>query len=299
MSNPTDPRREHPSTYFVQDRSNLDEMTRLHIQDTMLNKGMGGTLPEQPDPTIFRRVLDVGCGTGDWLIEAAKTYPNLSSLVGVDISGKMLDYARTQAEEQGVGSRIEFRTMDALRMLEFPVRSFDLVNHRLGMSWLRKREWPKLLQEYQRVSKPGGVIRITEAEMGGQSHSPALTRLSVLSLEVLHQAGNFYTRTPDGLTHHLPTLMSQHGVQNVQTRAHHLEFHAGSLECQSFYQDMQYLYRIALPYMRKWTHIPDDYEEIYQQMLTELQQPDFVGTWNLLTVWGTVPQKRRVESTRD
>src|SRR6266568_6555358 len=100
MSTSDQPRREHPSTYFVQDRSNLDEMTRLHIQDTMLNTGMGGALPEQPDPTIFQRVLDVGCGTGDWLIEAAKTYPNLSSLVGVDISGKMLDYARTQAEEQ-------------------------------------------------------------------------------------------------------------------------------------------------------------------------------------------------------
>jgi len=108
---------------------------------------------------------------------------------------------------------------------------------------------------------------------------------------VLHQAGNFYTRTPDGLTHQLPTLLTQQGVQNVQTRAHHLAFQAGSLEHQSFYEDMKYLYRIALPYMRKWTHIPDDYEEIYQQMLTELQQPDFVGTWNLLTVWGTVPQK--------
>src|SRR6266702_1969322 len=121
MSNPpTDPRREHPSAYFVQDRSNEEELTRLQIQDQMITAGMGGVLPEQPDPTIFQRILDVGCGTGGWLIEAAKTYPAISLLVGVDISSKMLDYARTQAEAGQVTDRVKFRAMDALRILEFP-----------------------------------------------------------------------------------------------------------------------------------------------------------------------------------
>lgn len=35
----------------------------------MVTKAMGGALPEQADPTLFRRVLDIGCGTGGWLIE--------------------------------------------------------------------------------------------------------------------------------------------------------------------------------------------------------------------------------------
>ena len=48
----------------------------------------------QPDPTIFERVLDVGCGKGGWLIEGARSYPTMKQLVGVDISGKMLQYAR-------------------------------------------------------------------------------------------------------------------------------------------------------------------------------------------------------------
>ncbi len=33
-TNPTDPRRQYPSTYFV-DRSNQDEMTRLIVQATL------------------------------------------------------------------------------------------------------------------------------------------------------------------------------------------------------------------------------------------------------------------------
>ena len=32
----TEPLREQESTYFVQDRSNLEEMKRLEVQDTML-----------------------------------------------------------------------------------------------------------------------------------------------------------------------------------------------------------------------------------------------------------------------
>ena len=128
---PTNPRREHASTYFVQDRSNQEELSRLQVQDQMLTRGMGGVLPEQPDPTIFHRVLDVGCGTGNWLIEAARTYPTMSLLIGIDISNKMVEIAREQAKAQQVNDRVEFHVMDALRALEFSDNYFDLVNLRL------------------------------------------------------------------------------------------------------------------------------------------------------------------------
>ncbi len=185
MSNPTNPRREHPSTYFVQDRSNKGEPIRLQIQDQMTTAGMGGVLPEQPDPTIFQRVIDVGCGTGSWLIEAAKTYPTMSLLVGIDVSGKMVEYACAQAEVKQVSDRVEFHTMDALRMLEFPSDYFDLVNHRFGQSWLRTWDWPKLLSEYQRVTRPGGVTRVTESdfnspETGKKNFATALRRSSTM-----------------------------------------------------------------------------------------------------------------------
>jgi hypothetical protein len=72
----------------------------------------------------------------------------------------------------------------------------------------------------------------------------------------------------------------------VQTRVHTLEFRAGTPEGQRFYEDVRLLYRTIVPFFRKWMRLPDDYEEIYQQMLSEVQQPNFIETAVLLTAWG-------------
>ena len=291
MSTSSNPSREHPSTYFVQDRSSEEELTRLMTQDKMITLSMGGVLPERPDSTIFRRVLDVASGPGGWLIEAAKTYPSMTRLVGVDISSKIVEYARAQAVVEGVSDRVEFRTMDALRRLDFPSASFDLVNQRAGGSYLRTWDWPKLLSEFQRVTRRGGVIRLTEGNIV-EGTSPALTRLNDLLMEAFCQAGHFFTRDRQGLTNELAHSLQKSGLQNVQTHSYVLEYRAGTHEGQLFYEDMKRAFRTLLPFLRKWTHVPDDYEETYQQMLSEMQQPDFVATWRLLTASGTVPVKR-------
>jgi ubiquinone/menaquinone biosynthesis C-methylase UbiE len=291
MSTPSDSRRELPNTYFVQDRSNQDELARLQIQDQMLTSGMGGTLPEQDDATIFRRVLDVGCGTGGWLIEAAKTYPTMTEIVGIDVSGKMLKYARAQAGAQQVSDRVEFRLMDALDTLEFPDGYFDLVNQRLGWSFLRTWEWPKLIDELRRVTRADGVIRITE---GGwmTGNSEALMNLHHLALKASFTSGHLFTEDDNAsLIDHLPRLLRQYGVQNVQIQTHDLTFPAGTTEGNDFYEDIGHLFHISLPFFRKWARVPDDYEMIYQQMLEETLRPDFLGRWTLLTAWGSNPSR--------
>lgn len=286
MSSPTNPHREQPSTYFVQDRKAKEELIRLHIQDQLMTASMGGVLSEQADPTIFQRVLDVGCGSGDWLIEVAKTYPSIPFLIGTDISKRMIDYARAQAEAEGVSDRIEFYTMDALRGLEFADGYFDLVNQRFGMSWIRTWDWPKLLQEYQRVTRPGGVIRITETDLE-EGPYPALRQLSQLFIQAFFQAGHLFTAESGGITNHLIRLLHQYaGIRNVQTHQHTLEYHAGTPEWQSLHDHSRRLYQTAVPFLHKWTRVPENYEEIFQQAMNEQKQPDFVGSWHLLTAWG-------------
>lgn len=284
-----EPKREHPSTYFVEDRSNENELARLQIQDHIVTAGMGGVLSEQSDATLLHRILDVGCGTGGWLIEAAKTFPDISLLVGVDVSKRMLEYARKQAEEEQVSERVEFHVMDALRMLEFPTGYFDLINQRFGGSYLRTWDWRKLLQEYRRVVRPGGVVRITEGELAAESTSAALARLSDLSRRAFHQAGHLFTPTSDGVTSQLAQLLHQHGFQQVQVRAYELAWRADTPEGQRLFEDLKVGTRIIEPFLRKWIRVPDDYHDLCQQMRNDMEQPDCVVTGKILTAWGNAP----------
>ena len=272
-------KREQPSTYFVQDRSNEEELMRLRRQDEMLTTSMGGVLPEQPDPASFRRVLDVGCGTGGWLIETAKTYPAIEMLAGFDVSSHMIAYAREQAEAAQVADRVTFSVGDALRRIEFPANAFDLVNQRLGMSYLRVWDWSKLLQEYQRVARPGGVIRITEASSITENSSPALTQISTLAHKAYTNAGYLFSTAPESIITMLAKLMTQHGI-------HRLVYHGGTPQGQRFAEDMAALFRVGLPFLHKWTRVPDDYDALRQHAIQEMQQPDFVATWTFLTAWG-------------
>lgn len=284
----SDSQREHPSTYFVQDRANEEELVRLQGQDKFMTAGMGGVLPEQADPTVFHRVLDVSCGTGGWLIETARTYPTMTQLVGVDISRRMIEYARGQAETLQVADRVEFLTMDALRMLEFPNDYFDLTNIRVGSSFLRTWDWNKLLQELQRVTTSEGVIRVTEIDMGDKSEatSPTIKRFQDIFVQILYQSGRLFTPDPDSLLKELPRLLDVSGLQNVQTRAVTLQFLPGTPELQMYFEDMQHLSRTILPFLQKWGDNQEDYNVMFQEVLSDIKRPDFKAAWRLITFWG-------------
>lgn len=273
----------HPC--FNQEHTNGEELMRLRLQETMVTSAMGGVLPEQPDPTVFHRVLDVACGPGGWLLTAAQTYPTMTHLVGVDISRQMVVHARVQAEEQRLSDHVAFHVMDALLLLEFPPESFDLVNLRFGVSFLRTWDWPKLISEMLCVTRPGGVVRLTEGEVGSQSNSPAATALYERGVRALYRAGHLFAERPDGLLDHLVPLLRQYGGERVQTHASTLEYRAGAAAWQAFFEDARSVLRQARPFVQKWGSAGDDYETLYQQALKEMQQPDFHATWKLLTVW--------------
>jgi len=278
-------RDELPNTYVVEDRTNEEEMTRLQMQDKMITANMGGTLPEQADLTSVCSMLDVGCGTGGWLIQVARTHPDISRLVGIDVNEKMLEIARTEAASQQESSRVDFRPMDVLRKLDFPDASFDLVNQRFALSYLRTWDWAHVLGEYQRVVQPGGVIRITECNIP-ESSSPALNRLNDLLIEAFTNAGHFSAPERDDVINGLASRLHQAGIRNIQTRPYTIEYLPGTPEREIFIEDTKHVFRTFLPFFRKWSHVPDDYEAIRQQAYQDMQQPDFKGTWKLLTVWG-------------
>jgi ubiquinone/menaquinone biosynthesis C-methylase UbiE len=283
------PGNEQPGTYVVPNRNSKEELIRLTIQDQMITTAMGGVLPEQPDPGVFQRILDIGCGTGSWIIEAARTYPEMK-LNGIDISKSMIEYAREQAHKYAIADRAEFHVMDALVYLEFPDNFFDLVNLRFGISFLRTWDWPKLLYELQRVTRPNGIIRITDEEVTNHNNSAALMQLFEAWQQGLFRAGHIYEDQTTGLTAHLLELITRYGVQRLQSKAYALEFQAGTPEGQAYYEDMAHAFRNVRPFLDKWGCLPTGYDDLYQQAVHDMQQPGFHATWNLLTVWGHKPR---------
>jgi ubiquinone/menaquinone biosynthesis C-methylase UbiE len=288
MPDTIDPRgRDNPSQYVVEDRSNEAEMIRQLIQDSTITAGMEGPLSEQPDPAALHRVLDIGCGPGGWILETAARYPHME-LTGIDISWRMIEYARAQAQAQKLSDRTEFLVMDALHQLEFPDGSFDLVNMRFGFSFLLVKDWPGLLRELLRVTRAGGVVRVTDGTIG-QSTSPAFNRINQMFLCALYRSGHHLSEQ-DALVRALPRLLSESGCQHVQTRDHTLELLAGTVGGQNFYQDMMFAMVTGKPFIQKWGCATDDYDALYEQALIEMQQRDFRVSWPLVTAWGTKPE---------
>ncbi len=276
------------STYVVHQSKKKAEFLRLALQSRMITTAMGGVLPEQSDPGSFRHVLDIGCGTGGWIVEAVQAYPEMNA-VGIDINPLMVEYSRTQAEAQGLESRIEFRVMDALKKLEFPDNSFDLINLRFGISFVRTWEWPALLLEMQRVVRPGGIIRLTECESGSKNMSQALTQLDDLGTRALYQAGHLFAQERAGLTSHLADLLTKCWCEGVQVKSYPLAFRAGTPEGANFKEDMDYTIQMTRPFIQKWGGLPDNHDALYRQALADMEQPDFSAIWPYLTAWGYKP----------
>ena len=286
MPTSSDPlKKEQPSTYFVQDRQSKLELARLTVQDHMVTTLMGGVLPEQSDAAHFRRVLDIGCGSGSWAIEAAQAYPEMT-LIGIDISQRMVQYASEQAASQHVTERVEFRAMDALRRLEFPDDSFDLANLRFGVSFVRTWDWYNLLMEMTRVTRPGGVIRLTDNEIVHESNSQAITRFFEIIRHALFRAGHLFEEENTGLTGHLAELLTRHGCRQVQTRAFTLESRGGTPNAEAYYEDAAHVGQTLRPFIQKWGGLPNDYDAVYQQALADIKQDKFHNFWHFLTAWG-------------
>lgn len=289
MPTPPHSRGEHPSTYYVTDPTSKDELARLTIQEQMVTTSMGGIFPEQANTDNLRRVLDIACGPGGWLIAAAKAYPTIPRLVGVDINPKMIEYAQKQARAEKVSDRVEFRVMDVQRALTFPDNSFDLVNQRSATSFMRAWDWPKLLAEFLRVTQPDGIVRLTEPNIMPWGNKPAFTRHMDLMVEAFYQSGHLFGPSRHSVPDELPNLLRRYGLHNVQVRDIPIEYRAGTPEGQLAFENTKLGFRTSRPFLRKWTKVPDDFDALCEQALSEMQEPDFVASWHIHTIWGTVP----------
>jgi ubiquinone/menaquinone biosynthesis C-methylase UbiE len=100
------------------------------------------------------RVLDVATGTGWAAMPAAPLVGPTGTVVGVDLSPEMLEYARQKVAAAGL-TNVELREGDAER-LDFPDQSFDVVL--CASSLFHMPNMHAALREWWRVLKPGGHV---------------------------------------------------------------------------------------------------------------------------------------------
>ena len=98
-------------------------------------------------PVEDRRVLEIACGTGRFTVMLAERG---ADIVGLDISGPMLQQGREKARRAGVDDHLEFLRGDAAR-LPFPDDHFDSV---FAMRFFHLADTPaSFLSEMRRVAR--------------------------------------------------------------------------------------------------------------------------------------------------
>ena len=114
------------------------------------------------DPVIYRtrvkaigftgagRILDAGCGTGQWAMRLAEANRQVEA---VDVSAERLSAAKMIFDEMGV-SNVNFSRQSIAR-LEYPDETFDSV---FCYSVLCMVDYRAPLREFARVLKPGGRL---------------------------------------------------------------------------------------------------------------------------------------------
>jgi SAM-dependent methyltransferase len=130
-------------------------------------------LAEQAGLGSARRVLEIGCGTGNLILLVKRMDPQLE-VTGLDPDPKALARAARKAHRAGLALQLDRGFAD---QLPYPDGSFDRVLSSLMFHHLDADQRVASLREVRRVLRPGGSLHLMD--FGGESHHlHGLTRLA-------------------------------------------------------------------------------------------------------------------------
>jgi ubiquinone/menaquinone biosynthesis C-methylase UbiE len=134
------------------------------------------------------RVLDVACGTGLVALDAAHAVGSDGWVLGIDLSGQMVDAARRRASERRL-SNASFLRMDA-ESLDLPDASFDVALCALGLMYMP--DPGQAVREMRRVLRPGG--RLVIAVWGERSRCGWSALFPIVDAEVASEVCPLFFR---------------------------------------------------------------------------------------------------------
>jgi len=108
-----------------------------------------------------KTLLDMGCGTGVAARSIARRKGFAGHITAIDLSPYLVAAAGHLAEEEGIGSAIEFRTGDS-HSLQLSAATFDAAVAHTLVSHVG--DPVTVLREMARVVRPGGVIGVFDGD---------------------------------------------------------------------------------------------------------------------------------------
>ena len=177
----------------------LAEIDRLDIQHYAMRETLKANyLAPVEHPA---RVLDVGCGTGQWAFEVCAEFdPPL--VVGLDLVSGKPDQPPCYRFVRG----------DVLDGLPFADDRFDFVHQRLLVSGLPLAAWPDVVRDLARVARPGGWVELVEVPWRLERAGPATLRLMDLARLLLE---SLELDTTDVVYRSLDGYLREAGLTNV------------------------------------------------------------------------------------
>ena len=131
----------------------LNHRLSLNIDKGWRKKAIRQLLPYRP-----KVMLDIATGTGDFAILAAGML-RPDTLIGADISEKMMEIGKQKVEKEKLDSVISFKKEDCMN-LSFADNTFDAITAAFGIR--NFSDLNKGLGEMCRVLKKGGHLSIVE-----------------------------------------------------------------------------------------------------------------------------------------
>ncbi|KAJ7226348.1 S-adenosyl-L-methionine-dependent methyltransferase [Mycena rebaudengoi] len=132
-----------------------EEVNRLEDMHAAFSQYFGGNLGCAPLAAVQpRKILELGCGTGAWAIQAARQYP-FAEVLAVD-SAPLPDRMLPQ--------NLKFQLADVTEQWNFEPETFDIVHARFLMGLV-----PDATDVISRVAQlviPGGLLLIEEVDVG-------------------------------------------------------------------------------------------------------------------------------------
>ncbi|KAI1794892.1 hypothetical protein LXA43DRAFT_882893 [Ganoderma leucocontextum] len=139
-------------------RSYDRQMVDMDVWDDLWQLQLGGSITMHVFATPPARVLDLGCGTGTWILNAAREWK-----VGLDVVPLHPDLLQVGCFD--LAARITWVQGNFLESLPFPNEEFDYVRVTRVARGVPEDKWDTLFEEITRVMKPGGAFEMWEEDL--------------------------------------------------------------------------------------------------------------------------------------